>query len=164
MYILVPELLIVTEEGDSVRHHRPKQEKVMTDHTSLSLKSNPPSIVVTSRQLHIPVFFSSSYKLLINLMSGFLELICTCNTLVKVDLINFYHLTLFQCLTQVHSLVSHVLVYDVTRRETLTNLSDLWAKEVELYSTTQDCVKMLVGNKLDRVRIFTRASFLCLGP
>ncbi|XP_030440538.1 ras-related protein RABC2a-like [Syzygium oleosum] len=43
-----------------------------------------------------------------------------------------------------------MLVYDVTRRETLTNLSDLWAKEVELYSTTQDCVKMLVGNKLDR--------------
>ncbi|KAF8005592.1 hypothetical protein BT93_K0016 [Corymbia citriodora subsp. variegata] len=42
-----------------------------------------------------------------------------------------------------------MLVYDVTRRETLTNLSDLWAKEVELYSTNQDCVKMLVGNKLD---------------
>ncbi|KAI3441453.1 uncharacterized protein J3R85_002368 [Psidium guajava] len=43
-----------------------------------------------------------------------------------------------------------ILVYDVTRRETFTNLSDLWAKEVELYSTNQDCVKMLVGNKVDR--------------
>lgn len=43
-----------------------------------------------------------------------------------------------------------VLVYDVTRRETFTNLSDVWAKEVELYSTNQDCVKMLVGNKVDK--------------
>ncbi|KAF6171555.1 hypothetical protein GIB67_018079 [Kingdonia uniflora] len=43
-----------------------------------------------------------------------------------------------------------ILVYDVTRRETFTNLSDVWAKEVELYCTNQDCVKMLVGNKVDR--------------
>ncbi|KAK4478679.1 hypothetical protein RD792_014172 [Penstemon davidsonii] len=41
-------------------------------------------------------------------------------------------------------------VYDVTRRDTFTNLSDVWAKELELYSTNQDCVKMLVGNKVDR--------------
>ncbi|RZC90875.1 hypothetical protein C5167_028711 [Papaver somniferum] len=43
-----------------------------------------------------------------------------------------------------------ILVYDVTRRESFTNLSDVWAKEVELYSTNQDCIKMLVGNKVDR--------------
>ncbi|MBA0550745.1 hypothetical protein Golob_021667 [Gossypium lobatum] len=43
-----------------------------------------------------------------------------------------------------------ILVYDVTRRETFTNLSTVWAKEVELYSTNQDCAKMLVGNKVDR--------------
>ncbi|KAF5182155.1 Ras-related protein rabc2a [Thalictrum thalictroides] len=43
-----------------------------------------------------------------------------------------------------------MLVYDVTRRETFTNLADVWAKEVELYSTNQDCIKMLVGNKVDR--------------
>ncbi|GKV40880.1 hypothetical protein SLE2022_078070 [Rubroshorea leprosula] len=43
-----------------------------------------------------------------------------------------------------------ILVYDVTRRETFTNLCDVWAKEVELYSTNKDCVKMLVGNKVDR--------------
>ncbi|KAG9134598.1 hypothetical protein Leryth_000920 [Lithospermum erythrorhizon] len=43
-----------------------------------------------------------------------------------------------------------ILVYDVTRRDTFTNLSDIWAKEVELYSTNQDCVKILVGNKVDR--------------
>ncbi|XP_022144607.1 ras-related protein RABC2a-like [Momordica charantia] len=43
-----------------------------------------------------------------------------------------------------------VLVYDVTRRETFTNLSDIWAKEVELYLTNKECVKMLIGNKVDR--------------
>ncbi|KAL3536221.1 hypothetical protein ACH5RR_004682 [Cinchona calisaya] len=43
-----------------------------------------------------------------------------------------------------------ILVYDVTRRETFTNLSYFWAKEIELYSTNQDCVKMLVGNKVDK--------------
>uniref|UniRef100_A0A5B7B6C1 Ras-related protein RABC2a n=1 Tax=Davidia involucrata TaxID=16924 RepID=A0A5B7B6C1_DAVIN len=43
-----------------------------------------------------------------------------------------------------------ILVYDVTRRDTFLNLSDVWAKEVDLYSTNQDCVKMLVGNKVDR--------------
>ncbi|MBA0600359.1 hypothetical protein Gorai_006547 [Gossypium raimondii] len=41
-------------------------------------------------------------------------------------------------------------VYDVTRRETFTNLSEVWAKEVELYSTNQECIKVLVGNKVDR--------------
>ncbi|XP_008788327.1 ras-related protein RABC2a-like [Phoenix dactylifera] len=43
-----------------------------------------------------------------------------------------------------------ILVYDVTRRETFTNLADVWAKEVDLYSTNQDCIKMLVGNKVDK--------------
>ncbi|KAJ7976886.1 Ras-related protein like [Quillaja saponaria] len=43
-----------------------------------------------------------------------------------------------------------ILVYDVTRRDTFTDLSDVWSKEVELYSTNQDCVKMLVGNKVDK--------------
>lgn len=43
-----------------------------------------------------------------------------------------------------------ILVYDVTKRVTFTNISDVWAKEMELYSTNQDCVKMIVGNKVDR--------------
>ncbi|KAK9124111.1 hypothetical protein Sjap_013713 [Stephania japonica] len=43
-----------------------------------------------------------------------------------------------------------VLVYDVTRRETFTNLSEVWAKEVNMYSTNQDCIKILVGNKVDK--------------
>ncbi|XP_021677388.2 ras-related protein RABC2b isoform X2 [Hevea brasiliensis] len=41
-------------------------------------------------------------------------------------------------------------VYDVTQRQTFTNLANLWAKEVELYSTNKDCVKLLVGNKVDK--------------
>ncbi|XP_058077329.1 ras-related protein RABC2a-like isoform X2 [Magnolia sinica] len=55
-------------------------------------------------------------------------------------------------------------VYDVTRRETFTNLSDVWAKEVELYSTNQDCIKMLVGNKVDREseRVVTREEGIAL--
>nr|CAD1843926.1 unnamed protein product [Ananas comosus var. bracteatus] len=43
-----------------------------------------------------------------------------------------------------------LLVYDVTRRETFTNLADVWAKEVELYSTNRDCIKILIGNKVDK--------------
>ncbi|RRT38239.1 hypothetical protein BHE74_00050454 [Ensete ventricosum] len=43
-----------------------------------------------------------------------------------------------------------LLVYDVTKRETFTNLADVWVKEVELYSTNHNCVKVLVGNKVDK--------------
>lgn len=43
-----------------------------------------------------------------------------------------------------------IMVYDVTRRDTFTNLSDVWAKEIDLYSTNQDCIKLLVGNKVDK--------------
>lgn len=44
-------------------------------------------------------------------------------------------------------------VYDVTRRETFTNLSDVWAKEIDMHSTNQECIKMLVGNKVDKVNL-----------
>lgn len=47
-----------------------------------------------------------------------------------------------------------MLVYDVTRRETFTNVSNLWAKEVDRYSTNQECIKILIGNKVDRVSLF----------
>lgn len=43
-----------------------------------------------------------------------------------------------------------IMVYDVTRRDTFTNLADIWAKEVDVYSTNPDCIKMLVGNKVDK--------------
>ncbi|KAM7262745.1 hypothetical protein ACFE04_000428 [Oxalis oulophora] len=43
-----------------------------------------------------------------------------------------------------------ILVYDVTRRETFTSLSDSWAREIDLHSTNRDCIKVLVGNKVDK--------------
>lgn len=57
-----------------------------------------------------------------------------------------------------------ILVYDVTRRESFTNLSQIWAREVELYSTNHECIKMLVGNKVDRdsERAVTREEGLAL--
>ncbi|KAL6126405.1 hypothetical protein ACLB2K_074454 [Fragaria x ananassa] len=57
-----------------------------------------------------------------------------------------------------------ILVYDVTRRETFTNLSNLWAKEVDRYSTNQECIKILVGNKVDRdkERVVTREEGMAL--
>nr|ACG40028.1 ras-related protein Rab-18 [Zea mays] len=43
-----------------------------------------------------------------------------------------------------------ILVYDVTKRESFTNLADVWTKEIELHSTNKECIKMLVGNKVDK--------------
>ncbi|GMI86682.1 ARABIDOPSIS RAB GTPASE HOMOLOG C1, RAB GTPASE HOMOLOG 18-1, RAB GTPASE HOMOLOG B18 [Hibiscus trionum] len=43
-----------------------------------------------------------------------------------------------------------VFVYDVTRRETFTNLQEVWYKEFEQYSTNPDSIRMLVGNKVDK--------------
>ncbi|MQM18845.1 hypothetical protein Taro_051841 [Colocasia esculenta] len=58
----------------------------------------------------------------------------------------------------------HIAVYDVTRRESFTNLSDVWAKEIELYSTNPDCIKVLVGNKVDKEseRMVTREEGIAL--
>ena len=41
-------------------------------------------------------------------------------------------------------------VYDVTQRDTFTKL-DNWLNELETYCTRNDLVKMLVGNKIDKV-------------
>ncbi|XP_022717853.1 ras-related protein RABC2a-like [Durio zibethinus] len=38
----------------------------------------------------------------------------------------------------------------VTGMQTFTNLYEIWANEVELYSTNHECIKILVGNKVDR--------------
>lgn len=43
-----------------------------------------------------------------------------------------------------------LLVYDVTRRDSFTKLEN-WLNELETYSTRNDIVKMLVGNKIDKV-------------
>ena len=42
--------------------------------------------------------------------------------------------------------------YDVTRRETFESLDDIWMREVDMYSTVEDSVKMVVANKCDKVR------------
>jgi len=42
-----------------------------------------------------------------------------------------------------------IYAYDVTRRETFESLSSVWMPEVDLYSTVEDAVKMVVANKTD---------------
>lgn len=42
-------------------------------------------------------------------------------------------------------------VYDVTKRDTFVKLEN-WLNELETYTTRMDLVKMLVGNKIDKVR------------
>lgn len=72
----------------------------------------------------------------------------------------------FRTVTSSYYRGSHgiVLVYDVTRRESFNNLFDVWAKEVELYSTNPDCIKVLVGNKADKEseRVVSREEGLAL--
>lgn len=41
-----------------------------------------------------------------------------------------------------------ILVFDVNERHTFTNLKQ-WLEELELYSTTAQSAKLLVGNKID---------------
>ena len=43
-----------------------------------------------------------------------------------------------------------ILVYDVTNRNTFSKL-DMWLNELDTYSTKTEVVKMLVGNKIDKV-------------
>lgn len=45
-----------------------------------------------------------------------------------------------------------IAVYDVSRRETFESL-DTWLREIEIYSPAggRDVVKLLVGNKVDKV-------------
>jgi Ras-related protein Rab-18 len=39
-------------------------------------------------------------------------------------------------------------VYDITSRESFENIQH-WLKEIDIYSTNDDCVKLLIGNKID---------------
>jgi hypothetical protein len=41
-------------------------------------------------------------------------------------------------------------VYDVTNRKSFEHL-ELWLGEIDMYTTNEDVVKLLVGNKIDRV-------------
>ena len=53
----------------------------------------------------------------------------------------------------------HISFQDLKNWEAKTNLLDVWAKEVELYSTNHECIKFLVGNKVDRVSCMVLLSF-----
>lgn len=48
------------------------------------------------------------------------------------------------------TLVTFFLVYDTSSRDTFDKLEE-WLNEVEMYSTKKDIIKMLVGNKIDKV-------------
>jgi len=41
-------------------------------------------------------------------------------------------------------------VYDVTSRESFLNVQE-WLKEIDIYSTNEDAIKLLVANKVDLV-------------
>ena len=41
-------------------------------------------------------------------------------------------------------------MYDTSSRDTFDKLEE-WLNEVEMYSTKKDIIKMLVGNKIDKV-------------
>ncbi len=49
--------------------------------------------------------------------------------------------------------------YDVTRRETFESIEDIWMREVDMYSTVEDAVKIVVANKVDKAR--SHASWSC---
>jgi Ras-related protein Rab-18 len=42
-----------------------------------------------------------------------------------------------------------ILLYDVTKRASFEALSEIWLKEVSMYSTRPAVIKMIVGNKVD---------------
>lgn len=60
----------------------------------------------------------------------------------------------FRTLTSSYYRGAHgiIFVYDVTRRATFENLASIWLGEVEMYSTIENAVKMVIGNKLDLVK------------
>lgn len=60
-----------------------------------------------------------------------------------------------------------ILVYDVTRRETFESLEEVWLREVDMYATVEDAVKMVVANKTDLVGCWVGSRvlvFLNVGP
>eukprot|EP00823_Brevimastigomonas_motovehiculus_P000465 TRINITY_DN10580_c0_g1_i1.p1 TRINITY_DN10580_c0_g1~~TRINITY_DN10580_c0_g1_i1.p1 ORF type:complete len:218 (+),score=25.62 TRINITY_DN10580_c0_g1_i1:36-689(+) len=57
----------------------------------------------------------------------------------------------FRTMTSAYYRGAHgiIIVYDVTDRESFENVRD-WIKEIDLYSTNEDAVKLMVGNKIDK--------------
>lgn len=58
----------------------------------------------------------------------------------------------FRTLTSSYYRGAHgvVFVYDVTSRESFENARETWRKEVEMYGTIANSVKIVIGNKIDR--------------
>ena len=54
--------------------------------------------------------------------------------------------------------------YDVTRRETFESLDDIWMRDVDMYSTVEDSVKMVVANKCDKVTVWYAATAHSIMP
>lgn len=54
-----------------------------------------------------------------------------------------------------------VAAYDVTRRETFESIEDIWMREVDMYSTVDNAVKMVVANKVDKVLFPLLACMTC---
>ena len=53
-------------------------------------------------------------------------------------------------------------MYDVCSRQTFSKL-DAWFEELETYATNTNIVKMLVGNKIDKVMIESSILIVILG-
>jgi len=58
----------------------------------------------------------------------------------------------FRTLTSSYYRSAHgvVFVYDVTSRESFENARETWRKEVEMYGTIANSVKIVIGNKIDK--------------
>lgn len=54
-------------------------------------------------------------------------------------------------------------VYDVNSRESFDHVAS-WLSEVDIYSTHADVTKLLVGNKIDKVRSVRSSVFVTLTP
>jgi hypothetical protein len=52
----------------------------------------------------------------------------------------------------------------VTRRETFESIEDIWMREVDMYSTVDNAVKMIVANKVDKVFSLKDCTLHNLGP
>lgn len=58
----------------------------------------------------------------------------------------------FRTLTSSYYRGAHgvIFVYDIANAESFANVEEVWRKEVEMYSTISNGVKMIVGNKVDK--------------
>lgn len=62
-----------------------------------------------------------------------------------------YVYVMSKCICTNQPQFSYLLVYDTCNSDTFDKLEE-WLNEVEMYSTKKDIVKMLVGNKIDKVQ------------